>query len=173
MTLHFSWFFSITCKAVAKSGILAPANLNIEASSRMECRAEKDDKIDKTWKVDQPCSFGTVQPALELLKSSLAEPVNWFKRPRNSKLFSNVFVYACVQLFMPHVLPYQTICWSGAFQRYCLIRQPLSDILGPCCWPQCLPSFSRLPKYLQISSPQMSNEYERMIMKAILRQCFF
>lgn len=25
-----------------------------------------------------------------------------------------------VQLFMPHALPYQTICWSGAFQRVCL-----------------------------------------------------
>lgn len=94
-------------------------------------------------------------------------------QPRNSKLFSNVFVYVCVQLFMPHALPYQAICWSGAFQCVCLIRQPLPDILGPCCWPQCLPSFSRLPKYLQISSPQMSNECEWMIMKAIRLQCFF
>ena len=116
-----------TCNAVAKSGILAPANLNIEASSRMECRAEKDDKIDKTWKVDQPCSFGTVQPALELLKNSLAKPVNWFKRPRNSTLCSNVFVYNCTTVHTT-CSPISTIRWSGAFQRVfsALSRSPIS-----------------------------------------------
>lgn len=79
-----------SCGQVWNFGTSQPQHRGVESNGMQDM-----EKVDTTWKVDQPCSFGTVQPALELLKSFLAEPVNWFKRPRNSTLCSNVFVYNC------------------------------------------------------------------------------
>lgn len=151
-----------SCGQVWNFGTSQPQHRGVESNGMR--RAEKDDKINKTWKVAALAQSSQHSSSWRVLLQNLSID--------SKDLETRHFVPMCLCKYNCTTVHATCSPISNNLLEWSipacvlLIRQPLPDIFGPCCWPQCLPSFSRLPKYLQISSPQMSNEWKQFYCNA-------